>query len=237
MSERTPLLILRDLRYRYPDGTPALDGLDLEVYEGERLGLVGANGAGKSTLLLHLNGVLRGEGDVRVDGLEVDRKTLPRIRELVGLMFQNPDDQLFSTTVFDDVAFGPLQQGTGENELERRVHETLAAVGLEGFGGRTAYHLSLGEKKRVALATILVMNPRLLVLDEPTSGLDPRGRREIAALLRELPVTQVIASHDLTLVRELCDRVAVLHRGTVAAVGEPEAILSDRDFLFQHGLA
>lgn len=230
-------LTIRDLRYQYPDGTPALHGIDLEVSDGERLGLIGANGAGKSTLLLHLNGILRGEGDIEVAGLALSKKNLPEIRARVGLVFQNPDDQLFSPTVFDDVAFGPLQNGVAEAELEPLVQEALGLVGLKGFEHRNPHHLSLGEKKRAALSSILVLQPSLLVLDEPTNGLDPRGRRELIALLGTLSTTQLVASHDLELIGSHCTRIVVLDGGEIVGDGEPPVILGDREFLLKHGLA
>lgn len=233
----TSALRLSNLRYHYPDGTPALNGINLEVQQGERVGLIGANGAGKSTLLLHLNGILRGEGEVEVGGLSLTKKTLPQIREKVGLVFQNPDDQLFSPTVFDDVAFGPLQNGVVESDLIPLVEEALDLVGLKGFEHRNPHHLSLGEKKRAALASILILNPSLLVLDEPTNGLDPRGRRELIALLGTLPTTQLVASHDLDLIRSHCTRVVVLDKGELVGDGTPDELLTDQGFLLEHGLA
>jgi cobalt/nickel transport system ATP-binding protein len=224
------------LSFTYPDGRLALDGISLTVHDGERIGLIGANGAGKSTLLLHLNGILPCNGRVRVLGMKVERPNLKAVRQSVGLVFQNPDDQLFCPTVGDDVAFGPRQLRLPEEEVAARVRDSLAAVGLSGFEGRSAFHMSVGEKKRVAIATVLSMKPKVLALDEPTSNLDPRSRKELIRLLRRLGGTQVIASHDLDLVRTLCDRVVLLSKGKAVAEGEPGKILADAALLEAHGL-
>lgn len=231
-----PIVEINGLRYAYPDGTVALDGVDLVVGAGEKLGIIGANGAGKSTLLLHLNGVLRGEGLVRLLGMELDRNTVHQLRQRVGLVFQNPEDQLFCTTVFDDVAFGPRNMKLPEEEVQRRVVQALQAVGLGGLEQKSPYRLSVGQKKRAALATVLSMDAELLVLDEPTSNLDPRGRRELVALLRQLDHTQMIATHDLNLVRDLCTRVVLLDAGKIVADGASETVLNDRALLEAHGL-
>lgn len=227
---------IEGLDYRYPDGTPALSGVDLQVREGERLGIIGANGAGKSTLLLHLNGLLRGQGTLRVFGMEIRKDTLPRIRERVGLVFQNPDDQLFCPTVFEDIAFGPRNMGLPQEQVRRRVADALHAVGLDGLEEKNAFRLSIGQKKRAALATVLSMDAELLVLDEPSSNLDPRARRELIALLGALGRTQIIATHDLGLVREVCTRVVLLHQGSIVACGSPGEILDDSPLLEAHGL-
>lgn len=233
------------LSFTYPDGRRALDGLSLAVREGEKVGLIGANGAGKSTLLLHLNGILPSDGRasrapgsnrVRVLGMNVEKANLKAIRQSVGLVFQNPDDQLFCPTVADDVAFGPRQLRLPEAEVAARVEKSLAAVGLRGFEARSAFHMSFGEKKRVAIATVLSMNPKILALDEPTSNLDPRSRKELIRLLRRLGGTQIIASHDLDLIRTLCDRAVLLSKGRNVAEGAPERILSDTALLEAHGL-
>jgi len=213
---------IRGLRYTYPDGTVALRGVNLEVEEGESVYLMGPNGSGKSTLLLHLNGLLLPQkGRVRVFGMDT-RNGTEEIRRRVGLVFQDPDDQLFMPTVFEDVAFGPLHLGLGEREVRRRVKKALRAVGAEGLERRSPHHLSYGEKKRVAIATILSMEPQLLVLDEPTLGLDPWARREFLSLLRRLRRgrTLVMAGHDLGLM-ELCDRAFLLRRGRVEKEVDP----------------
>lgn len=228
---------VRGLRFRYPGGLHALLGVDLTLGPGEKAALVGPNGAGKSTLLLHLNGILRaGEGEVRVAGLTVNQENLGRIRALVGLVFQNPDDQLFSPTVFEDVAFGPLYMGLDEPEVRRRVEGALSAVHMDGYGSRMPHRLSLGERKRVSIATVLAMEPAVLALDEPSAGLDPRSRRALIHLLNELPQAMLVATHDMHLVRDLLPRTVVLDGGLVVADGPTEEILQDVRLLEEHGL-
>lgn len=226
----------KDLRFSYPDGLQALDGVSLNIDPGERVALVGPNGAGKSTLMLHLNGILRGEGEVRVCGELMTDETLSKARSSVGLVFQDPEDQLFSTTVFEDVAFGPMYMGLPEEEVRQRVEEALSAVGMVGFEDRVPHHLSSGEKKRVAIATVLAMQPEILVLDEPTSGLDPRSRRGLIRLLQGLPQTMLVATHDMRLVAELLPRTVVMDRGKVVADGATGEILAQPHLLEAHGL-
>lgn len=226
-----------NLSYAYPGGQPALRGVSLCIAPGEKVALVGPNGAGKSTLMLHLNGILGGPAaPVRIGGLAPTRDNLPLIRGKVGLVFQNPDDQLFSPTVFEDVAFGPLYQGLPEAEVRRRAERALAQVGMAGFEGRLSHQLSLGQKKRVALATVLSMAPDVLVLDEPTAGLDPRGRRQLIDLLRQLPVTMLVSTHDMWLVAELFPRMVVMDDGLIAADGATRELLAQAAFLEAHGL-
>ncbi len=233
-------LEVRDLRFAYPDGTPALAGVSFTVEEGECLGLIGANGAGKSTLLLHLNGILpekpAASPSVFVSGLPVAAPNLEAIRRRVGLLFQDPDDQLFCPTVYEDVAFGPEQFGLSDPEVRARVEEALALVGLSGFGGRSPRRLSRGEKQRVCLAGLLACRSDILVLDEPTSSLDPRGKRELKDLLRRIPATKLIATHDLELVVELCPRTLVLDGGVVVADGSTVELLSNEALMESHGL-
>ncbi len=224
------------LSFSYPDGHPALADVSIHIAPGEKVALVGPNGAGKSTLLLHLNGILTGQGRVTVCGLEVGGKTPGRVRAAVGLVFQNPDDQLFSPTVFDDVAFGPLYQGLGTDEVERRVTSAMAAVRMSGYARRVSHHLSAGEKKRIAIATVLSMNPEVLVLDEPTAGLDPRARRGLINLLRDLPMTMLVASHDLRMVSELLPRMIIMDEGRIVADGPTGELMSDGKLLEAHGL-
>ncbi len=235
-----PALEIQNLRYRYPDGTEALRGVNFRIEPGECVGLLGPNGSGKSTLLLHLNGILPDEpganGMVRVNGAEVSRANLEAIRRQVGLVFQDPDDQLFCPTVAEDVAFGPQQLGLAAAVVTFRVERALAQVGLTGFGHRATHHLSHGEKRRVCLAGVLACEPSILVFDEPTSDLDPRGRREFKALLRQIPGTKLIATHDLEMVVELCPRAIVLDRGTVVADGVTRILLSDEPLMLAHGL-
>lgn len=232
-----PAIAIEALNYAYADGLDALRGVTLRVLPGEKVALVGPNGAGKSTLMLHLNGIL---GDatspVRICGLPLTKENLPAIRARVGLVFQNPDDQLFSPTVFEDVAFGPLHQGLPETEVRERAVWALAQVGMSGYEDRLSHHLSLGQKKRVAIATVLSMRPEILVLDEPTAGLDPRGRRRLINLLRELPQTMLISTHDLLLVAELFPRMVTMDEGLIAGDGPTADLLADVPFLEAHGL-
>ncbi len=232
-----PMIAIDNLTYAYPDGQEALRGVSLRVLAGEKVALVGPNGAGKSTLMLHLNGILGGPNSpLRICGLPPTREHLATIRGRVGLVFQNPDDQLFSPTVFEDVAFGPLHLGLPHDEVRRRVAWALERVGMDGAGERPAHHLSVGQKKRVAIATVLSMEPDVLVLDEPTAGLDPRGRRQLIGLLRELPQTMIVSTHDMRLVAELFPRMVVMDDGRVAADGPTADLLTDGPFLEAHGL-
>jgi len=228
---------IEHLTFSYPDGHPALSDVSLNLAHGEKVALVGPNGAGKSTLLLHLNGILpRQSGDLRVSELDVSGKNLGRVRALVGLVFQQPDDQLFSPTVFDDVAFGPIYQGLPQADIRQRVAEALDQVGMSDYIDRVSHHLSVGEKKRIAIASVLSMQPAVLVLDEPTAGLDPRARRTLIELLRQLPQTMIVATHDLPMVRELLPRTIVMDHGQVVADGPTAGILSDPRLLAAHGL-
>jgi len=231
-----PAVEIKDLYYAYPDGTVALRGVNLTIEEGESVGIIGPNAAGKSTLLLHLNGILSGRGEVKIFGLPVEKKNLREIRRRVGLVFQDPDDQLFSPTVFDDVAFGPINMGLKREEVLAEVSRALGEVGLEGMEKRSAHHLSYGQKKRVSIATVLSMRPDLLVLDEPSSNLDPRTRREFSELLQGMKITKIMVTHDLPFVFENCDRVVILSQGKVAADGDAFAVLSDEDLLYRNGL-
>jgi cobalt/nickel transport system ATP-binding protein len=235
-----PALEVRNLSYRYPDGKQALHAVSLAVEEGECVGLIGPNGSGKSTLLLHLNGVLperpQGPSAVAVLGLPATAENLPAIRRSVGLLFQDPDDQLFCPTVYEDVAFGPQQFGMSDGEVRTAVQEALARVGLAGFDRRSPHHLSGGEKQRVCLAGVLACRPDVLALDEPTSDLDPRGKRELAVLLQSLKATKIIATHDLELVVKLCGRTLVLDGGEIVADGPTIELLSDESLMLRHGL-
>jgi cobalt/nickel transport system ATP-binding protein len=228
---------IEHLSFAYPDGHQALRDVMLSIKPNERVALVGPNGAGKSTLLLHLNGILKGqEGYIRVCGMELSEKNLSRVRAAVGLVFQNPEDQLFSPTVFDDVAFGPLYQGLSPQEVQARVDEALAAVCMSDYTRRVSHHLSVGEKKRIAIATVLSMKPEVLVLDEPTGGLDPRARRSFINLLRELPLTMLVSTHDMQLVKELFPRMVIMDDGSIVADGSTEQLMSEAELLVAHGL-
>jgi energy-coupling factor transporter ATP-binding protein EcfA2 len=258
-----PAVRIRELSYRYPDGRHALRGVDLTILTGESVALVGPNGAGKSTLLLHLNGLLPGKGpgprelghshahgqglaaspaprksavQVWIDGLEVSARNAPEVRRKVGLVFQDPDDQLFSTSVLEDVAFGPLNLGLSPAEARRIARECLARVELVEAAERAPHHLSFGERKRVCLAGVLACDPSILVLDEPTANLDPRGRRRFMQLIAPLSATKLIATHDLEMVLELCDRTVLLDAGRIVADGPPRTVLSDPHLLEAHGL-
>ena len=226
-----------DLVFRYPDGQKALDGVSLVVSRGESVALIGPNGAGKSTIMLHLNGILRSNGAVHIMGQRVAEKNLKLIRSKVGLVFQNPEDQLFSPTVFDDVAFGPINMGLSELEVRQSVKKALEEVGMSGYEERSPHHLSWGEKKRIAFATVLAMSPEILVADEPSSNLDPRAKGSLVKLLNNLSMTKIIASHDLDLVRAVCQRAVIVDAGRVAADGPVSAILGDSFLLRSHGLA
>ncbi len=227
---------VRDLRFAYPDGNEALRGVSFNLCAGDKVALVGPNGAGKSTLILHLNGILRGRGEIEVSGLRLAPEVLPLIRAKVGLVFQNPDDQLFSPTVFEDVAFGPLHMGLSEGEVPARVEEALAMVHMSKYRDRLSHHLSVGEKKRIAIATVLSMRPEILVLDEPSSGLDPRARRSLIRLLREMPITMLASTHDMAMVKECFPRTMVMDEGQIVADGLTAEILEDAALLEAHGL-
>lgn len=230
------VLVVNDLHFSYPDGHAALHGVSLKLCGGDKVALVGPNGAGKSTLMLHLNGILGGRGEVQIAGKRLTRENLPTIRAMVGLVFQNPDDQLFSPTVFEDVAFGPLHMGLPEADVRTRVDAALEAVRMTGYRDRLSHHLSVGEKKRIAIATVLSMNPSVLILDEPSAGLDPRARRTLINLLRELPITMLVSTHDMKLVQELFPRTIVMDEGRVVADGLTFEILEDEALLNAHGL-
>ena len=225
-----------NLKFSYPDGHAALRGVTLSIEPGEKVALVGPNGAGKSTLMLHLNGILKGEGEVRVCSWSLDNGNLGKVRAAVGLVFQDPDDQLFSPTVFEDVAFGPLHMGLPEAEVRQRVARALDSVGMGAYAARVSHHLSVGEKKRIAIATVLSMQPEILVLDEPSAGLDPRARRGLINLLRDLPQTMLISTHDLPMVRQLFPRTVIMDQGHIVADGPTDALLNDTALLEAHGL-
>ena len=227
---------VHDLHFTYPDGHQALCGVTFSISPCEKVALVGPNGAGKSTLILHLNGILTGKGLVRVCGMEADKRNLERLRAMVGLVFQSPEDQLFSPTVYDDVAFGPLYQGLPPAEVRQRVEEALVAVGMSDYAGRVSHHLSMGEKKRIAIATVLSMKPEVLVLDEPTAGLDPRSRRALIRLLDQLPLTMLVSTHDMLMVRELFPRMIIMDEGRIVADGPTAALMADSSLLEAHGL-
>jgi cobalt/nickel transport system ATP-binding protein len=230
-------LEVKGLAYAYPDGHQALFGVDLSVGRGERVALLGPNGAGKTTLVLHLNGILTGGvGSVSVAGLPVAKRNLAQIRRQVGIVFQDPDDQLFMPTVREDVAFGPAASGLRGAELEERVRKALERVGMAEYADRPPHHLSFGQRRRVAVATVLSMEPEILVLDEPSSNLDPASRRELADILRSLDVTVLMVTHDLPYALELCPRAVILSEGVIAADGPTQKLLSDEELMGAHRL-
>ena len=226
---------INHLSYDYPDGTPALRDINLEVYRHESVAILGPNGAGKSTLLYHLNGTLMGDGRVNILGLPVEKKNLKEIRRRVGLVFQSPEDQLFCPTVFDDVAFGPLNMGLDEEKVRHRVERALEMMGLKGFEGRSAHHLSEGEKKRVALATVLSMDSEILVLDEPTDNLDPAGSRTLIGRIQLIPQTKVIVTHHLPVAVDLCERAVLLQKGRKVEDLPTKELLRNPDLLERFG--
>ncbi|MCW3013668.1 MAG: cobalt transporter, ATPase subunit [Solirubrobacterales bacterium] len=227
---------LRGTCYRYPDGRCALDAVDLHVAHGERVALLGPNGAGKTTLLLHLNGLLRGTGSAEVAGLRIEDRVLRELRSRVGMVFQDPDDQLFMPTVAEDVAFGPLNLGLDRESVTARVAQALAAVRMEAAAARPPHQLSMGERRRVAIATVLSMRPQLLVLDEPSANLDPRSRAELIDILAAVDRTMLVATHDLPLAAELCERAVILDRGRIVADGPCAELLEDDALLDAHDL-
>jgi len=231
-----PVLQVRGLSYRYPDGAQALKGVDLDVQAGERVAIIGPNGAGKSTLFFHLNGTFRGEGSVKVLGKTLDNRTIYDIRREVGLLFQDPNDQLFMPTVFEDVAFGPLNLGLSEIEIRDRVKTALHQVGMEGSEALAPHHLSLGQRKKVALASVLSLEPQILAFDEPSSGLDPRSRRALIEFLKTLQETILIATHDLDMVYELCSRALIIDEGRIVYEGAVPQIFEKEEVLRAHGL-
>jgi len=226
------IIEVRNLGHIYPDGTAALRDVSFRITHGESVAIIGANGAGKSTLLMHLNGYLApSSGEIRIGDFPLTRSTLPEIRRTVGMVFQDPDDQLFMPTVHDDVAFGPFNLGLPAREVDQRVHEALEQVGAAHLADKPPYNLSGGEKKRVAIATVLSMSPDILVMDEPTSGLDPYARRRLMALLKDFRHTKIFTSHDLDMVMDLCERAIVLHEGKIRADGPTMEIFQDEILL------
>jgi cobalt/nickel transport system ATP-binding protein len=238
MSEKS--LEISGLAYAYPDGNQALYGVNLSINQGERVALLGPNGAGKTTLVLHLNGIIPTmQGQVRVAGELVDSKnaeSIKSVRHKVGIVFQDPDDQLFMPTVGQDVAFGPYNAGLRGIELDKAVKEALELVGMSEFIDRPPHHLSFGQRRRVAVATVLAMKPEILVMDEPSSNLDPAARRELAEIITSLDVTLLMVTHDLPFAHELCQRAVILSAGIVAADDEISRVLSDKQLLTAHRL-
>jgi cobalt/nickel transport system ATP-binding protein len=222
----TPLIEVRGLHYRYDDGTAALRGVDFTLFPGETVALLGPNGSGKTTFVLHLNGLLAGQGEIQVCGTRMSAASAPAIRRKVGLVFQDSESQLFMPTVLEDVAFGPLNLGLGAADAEQRAREALAQVGIAGAAGKAPYHLSAGEKKRVAIAGILAMCPEILVFDEPTTYLDPPGQQSLAELLRQLPQAKILVTHDIPFARALCGRAVFFRNGLIAGEGSLDDVIA-----------
>jgi cobalt/nickel transport system ATP-binding protein len=236
---RGAAITVSSLSYAYPNGHVALRDINLTLSEGERVALMGPNGAGKSTLLMHLNGIVRSRqprGSISICGMPLNDDNIRQIRALVGVVFQNPDDQLFSPTVYDDVAYGPLYMGLPKAEIRERVERALAAVDMAGFEARMPHQLSIGQRKRISLATVLAMDPRILVLDEPSAGLDPRARRGLIALLATLPQTLIASTHDMRLVRDLFTRAIIMDEGRIVVDAPASEIIHDAALLEQYGL-
>ncbi len=226
---------VEDLSFDY-HGHQALSGISFSLEAGERVALVGPNGAGKSTLMLHLNGLLMGSGVVRIHGLRIEKSSLSKVRQQVGMVFPDPEDQLFMPTLEEDAAFGPLNMGLSRQQATQRARQALATMGLAELGERSSHHLSDGERRRAAIATVLSMEPKVWVLDEPGANLDPKGRRELIAVLRQLPGTVLLASHDMDMVVQVCKRCLVLDGGKLVAQGLTEQVLADAELMEQHGL-
>ncbi len=233
-----PVISVEDLSFRYPDGTPALDHVDLHIHQGERVALLGPNGAGKTTLILHLNGIhMPQAGSVSVSGIPIARESVMEARRRVGIVFQDPDDQLFMPTVAADVAFGPRNLGLGDEEVSERVRRALDAVEVTDLADRSPNHLSFGQKRRAAIAGVLAMEPDIVVLDEPTANLDPAARAELTRVLAGLDVTQLIVTHDLLYALEVCERSVIIDGGAIVADGPTRTILADTALLAAHRLA
>ena len=227
---------IENLSYKYPDGTVALDNITLSVEHGQTIALIGPNGAGKSTLLLAMAGFIKGTGKVLIDGLQINGKNLKKVRTSLGCCLENPDDQLFMPTLFDDVAFGPLNMGLEAEQVNRRVADALKTVGLADMGDKAPHHLSAGQKRAAAIATILSMSPKIITLDEPDGSLDPRNRNNLIKLLAELPQTLIIATSNMNFAAAVADRAVLLDNGSIIANGDAKKVMSDSKMMTEHGL-
>ncbi|MBI5748380.1 MAG: ABC transporter ATP-binding protein [Nitrospinae bacterium] len=234
--ENGKVVEIKELYFKYPDGSDVLKGINFSISRGESVGIIGPNGAGKSTLLLNLNGILIGNGQIRIMGMELNKKNLKEIREKIGIVFQNPDDQLFCPTVWEDVAFGPQNMGFSEDDISKRVREAMGTVRLSGFEKRSPHHLSLGEKKRVSLATVLSMTPDIIAFDEPSSNLDPNSQKLLIHAIKALSSTKIVVTHDLYLAGDICSRLIILFDGEIVADGEAKEILGNQELLNRYGL-
>ncbi|MEW6378016.1 MAG: ABC transporter ATP-binding protein [bacterium] len=237
MEKKTPIITIKNLHYTYPDGTVALRGVDLTVFAGETIALVGKNGSGKSTLIKHINGIYRPEeGEIMVDGLAVTRENLKEIRARVGMVFQDPDSQLFCSTLYDDVAFGPINMDMEDGLVRQRVREALDKMGLLELMDRPPHDLSFGQRKRAAMATVLSMRPKIMIFDEPTSNLDPKNEAIMTDILRSLPATMILISHDLPILYQTCQKVVIMKGGKVDQIISMKDFISDVDLLRNNGL-
>jgi cobalt/nickel transport system ATP-binding protein len=228
---------IKNLSFTYPNGIEVLKNVSLDIDQGESVALTGPNGSGKTTMLLHLNGIFLDESadsSVHIMGRKIEKQNLRDIRREVGIVFQDPDDQLFMPTVFDDIAFGPSNLGYKKDEIKRSVEESLRCVGMEGFENRVSHHLSIGQKKRISIATVLAMNPAVMVLDEPSASLDPKGIWQLVETIRGLSMTKIIVTHDLTLIKALCDRIIILDEGRIVADGKTADITADESLMKQY---
>lgn len=230
------MLTINNVTVEYPDGTKAINNLSLNVKSGEKLALIGANGAGKSTLMLAIEGILESTGEIKIDDLVVDTKNIVKVRQQVGMLFQNPDDQLFMATIYDDIAFGPRNAGLDEESVKYRVEDRLKLLNIEQLKDKTALKLSGGEKRMAALATVLAMKPSVMLLDEPTAFLDPKARRNLVNVLNSLPHTMLIATHDLTFAKEVCREAVVIKDGNFFAKGNCDEILYNQELMDEGGI-
>lgn len=224
------LVEVTNLWYRYGDGTPALNGVNFTLSEGETVALLGANGSGKTTFVLHLNGLLRGDGDVKICGLVNEKDNLPEIRRRVGIVFQDPDEQLFMPSVLEDVVFGPLNLGLSEEDALQAARQALSGVGMAGAAEKAPYHLSAGEKRRVAVAGVLAMKPEILVLDEPTTYLDPPGRQDLLELLSDLPQAKILVTHSIPFAMALATRAVFFEKGKIVDDGTVEEVVARQNW-------
>ena len=227
---------IENFSYDYPDGTKALADINLSIAHGEKVAIIGPNGAGKSTLLLAMSVFLKGAGKIVIDGIEASAKNAKKVRRLLGLVMQTPDEQLFMPTLFDDVAFGPMNMGLGADEVKRQTAEALKTVGLEGMEAKPPHHLSGGQKRSAAIATILSMNPKIITMDEPEASLDPRTRNNLTALLRSLPQTLIVATCNMNFAAGLCERAVLIDEGRIIADGDAKRVMSDANLMQNHGL-
>lgn len=227
---------VKNLSFSYQEGDFRLKNISFKIYEKETVGIIGPNGSGKTTLILNLVGILKGEGEIDVFNMPLNRKNLKEIRKKMQIVFQNPDDQLFSSTVFDDISFGPLNLGLGEEEVIKRVDDALKKIEMIEFKDRAPFHLSFGEKKKISIATVLSMNPEIIIFDEPTQGLDPRSRKGVIEIIKRIDGTKIVISHDLEMIREICSRLILLNNGALITSGEKDEILSNKKLLEDNGL-